>query len=210
MSRFRTLTLLLALTMLPAATRAATTAHAAKPAKAAPAAGQPAMDPQQMQKMMEMAAAPGPMHDKLKSLEGHWKASVKGFMPESQNEGEADFRMVLGGRYLVEDFKGTYNNAPYNGQGLFGYDNMHKKFFMTWIDDMSTAMMTGTGGVDEAGKAITCTGTIDGMDGKPMKYRSVITFVDDNTHKYEMYATMKDKEMKWIEITYTRAQSAEK
>ncbi len=223
MIRSRCCVLALALMVMAGAAHASTTAKAAKPTKAEPAkteAAKPADTNTQgmpsaadqaaaMEAMMKLAQ-PGAMHDKLKSLEGHWKATVTSYMPPSKSDGEADFRMVLGGRYLVEDYKGTFNNAPFNGHGMFGYDNAHKQFFTTWVDDMSTGLMSTTGSIDDAGKAITTTGTIDGFDGKPMACRSVISFVDANNHTYQLYATVNGKDMLMMEIAYTRQGEAAK
>lgn len=185
-----------------AAAKAAAPTEAAKPA-AADNGQQAAMD------AMMKAAQPGPMHEKLKALEGHWKTVVKTYMAPGQPttiEGEATYHMALGGRYLIEDTKGTFMNAPYEGQGLYAYDNLQKQFASVWIDNMGTGIMTGTGSIDDAGKVITITGTTPGMDLKPMPYRMTTTLDDANNHHMQMFGTMGGKETLMMEIAYTRAQ----
>ncbi|HET7225245.1 MAG TPA: DUF1579 domain-containing protein [Candidatus Eisenbacteria bacterium] len=176
--------------------------NAAKPAASAPGDAQ-----QQQMDAMQKMAAPGPQHAILKSMEGHWKATVKSWTGPGDpqvSQAECSEQMMLGGRYLVESVKGTFMNAPFEGQGITGYDNMQKMFVMNWIDNMGTGMMNGTGTMDDAGKTLTITGTTPGMDGKLMPYRMVTTIADANNHKVEMFSTMGDKEVKMMEIDYTR------
>lgn len=199
-------------TATPAATvKKPAQAQPAKDAAATPDKGAPAGDTdaakQQMMDAMTKMVAPGPMHEKLKSMEGHWKASVKSWMGPGEpvvSDGECTETMMLGGRYLVENYKGTMMNAPFEGQGIIGYDNMQKVYVSNWIDTMSTGIMSSTGTIDDAGRTLTFTGSMPGMDGKPAPYRMVVTIVDHNNHKAEMYSTMGDKEMKMMEIDYTR------
>ena len=187
----------------------------AMPAKAAPGAstdakaGAPdaAAANAQMMDAMAKLGAPGPMHEKLTSMEGHWKATVKTWMAPGDptvSEGECTETMMFGGRYLVQNYKGTMMNAPFEGQGIIGYDNAQKTYVSNWIDTMSTGIMTSSGGFDEAGRMLTFMGSMPGLDGKPSPYRMVVTIVDANNHKSEMYSTMGDKEMKVMEIDYTR------
>jgi uncharacterized protein DUF1579 len=173
----------------------------------ADAAAAPDAQQQQMMDAMQKAAAPGPQHDILKSMEGHWKAAVKQWVGPGDpvvSQAECEQHMTLGGRYLVQSVKGTFMNVPFEGQGITGYDNMQKMFVMNWIDNMGTGMMNGTGTMDDAGKTLTITGTTPGMDGKLMPYRMVTTIADANSHKVEMFSTMGDKEVKMMEIDYTR------
>ena len=73
------------------------------------------------------------------------------------------------------------------------------------MDSMSTGIFyfDGTAGADD--KTITQQCVYDDPVRGLMKWRSVTTIVDANTHLFEMYATDKsDKEEKMMEITYTR------
>lgn len=96
---------------------------------------------------------------------------------------------------------------PFNGIGVMGYDNHTKKYVSTWMDSMSTGIffMEGTASAD--GKTITQKGQYDDpMEGR-MKLRGVTKVVDNNTEIFEMYSTgKKGKEIKMMEITYTRKQ----
>ena len=204
-------TVLCLVVALPAA---AETVKAAKQKKALPASPAETMTDTKtataqdtaMAAMMKMAQ-PGPQHALLKTMEGRWKAVVKSWNgpgEPSVSEGTSDARMILGGRYLEETFQSTMMNAPFEGHGLTGYDNATQRYWFSWIDNMSTGMMSGTGSMDDAGKLLTVTATTTGPDGKPAEVRMVTKLVDANNRTFSMYGTMGGQEMLMMEITYTR------
>lgn len=171
--------------------------------------------PKEQQEMMEkwMAAAlPGPHHEHLKALAGHWKQEVKMWpdpaSPPSVSEGVGDVKWIMGGRYLQEDVQGTMMEGPFNGMGITGYDNVQKKYVSSWIDSMGTGIMTSTGTCDGAGKVFNWTGEyFDAVSGKKETYRMVTRVVDDTKHVFEMWSKnpqSQGKEFKMMEITYTR------
>jgi hypothetical protein len=166
-------------------------------------------DPAQDAMMAEMAkyAAPGPMHKRLESMVGTWKCTVKAWMAPGEpmvSEGTSVNTLVLGGRYLAQDFTSTMMDQPFQGWGLTGYDNRKQQFTGLWIDNTSTAMMTQTGSLNAKGDELVFKGTTDGPDGKPMDVRMVTKFVDDKKHVFSMYAPMQGKETLMMEITYTK------
>ncbi|MNR65686.1 hypothetical protein D3C85_1888390 [compost metagenome] len=65
--------------------------------------------------------------------------------------------------------------------------------------------MTMEGTWDEATKTTNYKGKgVDPMTGKDMDMREVYRIVDDKTHIMEMYCTTEGKEMKTMEIKFTR------
>lgn len=161
-----------------------------------------------MEAMMK-AGTPGPEHKKLESMAGTWDAKVKMWMkpgaaPE-ESAGTSEAKSIMGGRYLEEKFEGTAMGQPFTGQGLTGYDNVQKKYVGTWADSMGTGIMTSTGKADASGK-MNMTGTMwDPMTGKMSTVKEVMTFVDDDHHKFEMWgAGPGGKNFKMLEIEYTR------
>lgn len=186
-----------------------------KPPETKAAAGKepPAMTPEQKAAMekMQKAATPGAPHKILAQLEGKWKAEVKSWQdpkaPPTVSEGTSEAKMILGGRFLQEFFKGSFMDEPFEGIGLTGYDNVLKKFQGVWVDSMGTTMMTSEGTMDPSGKVMTCTMTYsDCMTGKATTARNVTKIVDHNKHMMEMYGPGPDgKEYLMMEITYTRA-----
>jgi hypothetical protein len=199
-------------------------AHAQEKAKPAvkqegaapPAKGAPQMTPEQkaMMEKMEKAATPGPEHKFLASLEGAWNGEIKWWedpkAPPQVSKGTGENKMILGGRFLQQAWKGSTDMGPFEGFGYWGFDNVQKKFQGTWMDSMGTGMMVGTGELDKSGMVLTSEQKFaDPMTGLVQSYRSVIKVVDANKHIMEMYGKGKDgKEFLMMEITYTRAGAA--
>lgn len=179
-----------------------------------PGAG-PDMNDEMMKKMMEQGA-PGKNHEYLKQWAGEWDLKVMSYMapgaPPEESKCTASSKLIMGGRYLVEDVKGAFDMhdgkppQAFEGRSLMGYDNFKKKYFSQWIDNFGTGCMTEEGTCDAAGKVMTTSGeNFDPMVGSMQKSRSVATIVDANTRKLEMFGPGPDgKEVKKMEITYTR------
>ena len=159
-----------------------------------------------MEAMMKLAA-PGAPHEMLKKSVGTWKTSVKSYMAPGEpmtTEGQSELKMTLGDRYLEEIATGDMGGMQFEGHGVTGYDNAKKMYVFSWVDNMGTGIMNGTGTYDEAKKLLTMKSTGTGMDGKPATFRSTMTFPDDNTRVFTMYMAEKGKEKKMMEMTYTR------
>lgn len=181
---------------------------AAEEKKAAPKAGPP--DQEAMTKAWQAYATPGEPHKLLAKSEGTWIAKTKSWMapgqPPEETEGVTESKMVLGGRFLEEHFEGKMMGQPFSGIGITGYDNHKKKFEGFWVDSVGTGMMIMSGSLDKTGKKMTSQGKMDDiLTGKPIRLRSVMTFVDDDHHTFEMWMTGADgKSFKNLEIAYTR------
>jgi hypothetical protein len=140
---------------------------------------------------------PGEPHQILAKGAGEWEHQVKSWMAPgtTPTEGTAtsESEMILGGRYLADHFTGNMMGMPFEGHGISGYDNAKKKYFMGWIDNMGTGLMTGWGDYDASTKKITYTGTFtDPVTGEDKAFRSVTTLVDDNNSIFEMYMPAHD------------------
>ncbi|MBL9032000.1 MAG: DUF1579 family protein [Phycisphaerae bacterium] len=180
----------------------------AKPAK--PDAAQPPMDP--MMEAWMKAGQPGPEHARFKMMEGTWDCAVKMYDPSNPSaepqESKAVMvnRLVLDGRFIHHDYKGDMMGMPFVGAGTFGFNNVSKKYEVTWTDSMSTCIMFTTGTYDEATKTYTMTGEIDNPMGGKSKMRELIKIVDNNKHIMEMFSTDPGKEeCRCMVITYTRS-----
>lgn len=173
----------------------------------------PAMSPEQ-QKEMELwmkLATPGKYHKLLEKDTGKWDLTTKSWMaPGAEPEtttGSVEFKMILGGRFQVGEYKGTMMGQPYEGLGINGYDNYKEQFVSLWMDTMGTTVFETKGKCDGAEcKTITSTGEWDDpMTKSVQKVRTVMNYIDDNTGKFEMYMVGKDgKEFKSMEMVYKR------
>jgi hypothetical protein len=174
------------------------------------AEGTPPGEAEMMAAMMK-AGEPGENHKHLGRMAGDWEYTSKMWMAPGQapeeSKGTMHGEMLMGGRYLQHHWKGNMMGMPFEGMGTEGYDNTTKKFMSNWIDNMGTGMMTSTGTCDEAGKVCTLTGDmVDPMSGQTMTTKEVITWIDNDHFKNEMYGKnpASGNEMKMMEINASR------
>jgi hypothetical protein len=167
---------------------------------------------EEMMKRWQESMTPGSAHKMLEESVGTWDAEVKMWMngPGSEpmvSKGASEQKMVLGGRYLQQDFSGEMMGQPFNGTGFTGYDNFKKKYVSFWIDNMSTAMSTMDGVLDKDGKSVTMWGKMNepatGEKDKKIKY--VTRFADNDTQIFETYDVSAYGDKKpTMQITYKR------
>ena len=186
----------------------ATTAIARAEEKKAPA-GMPDMNDPAMQAMMK-AGTPGPQHQHLAQLAGDWTFTTTFWMapgaPPQSSTGTMHAETMMGGRYLSQVWKADMMGMPFEGHATEGYDNVAKHWFGTWMDNMSTGMMTSTGSCNEAMDSCTYNGEAwDPMSGQKTTSRSVITWTGADSFKNEAWGPGPDgKEMKMMEIVAKR------
>jgi len=167
---------------------------------------------EEMMKRWQESMTPGAQHKMLEESVGTWDAEVKMWMNGPSGEpmvskGTSEQKMILGGRYLQQDFTGEMMGQSFTGTGFTGYDNFKKKYVSFWIDNMSTGMSTMDGALDKDGKSVTMWGKMDepatGQKDKKVKY--VTRFVDKDTQVFETYDVTSFGDKKPImEITYKR------
>ncbi|TLY12802.1 MAG: DUF1579 domain-containing protein [Nitrospirae bacterium] len=153
------------------------------------------MDQQAMMEMWKKLGTPGAPHKLFASLAGSWITQTKEWME----------KMLLDGRFLYQEYNGQMMGQPFSGIGIDAYDNMTKKYVTAWMDSMGTGifMMEGTANAD--GKTITLRGQHAELGGGKMTHRAVWKIVDNNNQTFDMYGAHDGgKEMKMMEITYTR------
>jgi hypothetical protein len=158
-------------------------------------------------------AAPLPQHKIMAQQEGEWDADITMTMPGSDGKPTAskskgtETNRLIGGKWLISDFKGEFFNAPFEGHGQNGYDSKKGKYVATWVDTMSTHIDLMEGTYDEKSKTLTLNAeSEDPSTGKPMKLRLETQFKEDGTRVFTEYVqTEGQKEfVKFLEITYTK------
>jgi len=166
-------------------------------------------DPQAMMELYKKLATPGEPHKLFASLAGSWTTKTREWMepnkPPVESAGSAEMKVLLDGRFLQQDVTGQMMGQPFSGLEITGYDNLLKRYVTTWMSTMGTGifMMEGTASAD--GKTITLKGQHPEPGGGHMTHRAIWKIVDSNTQTFDMYgAHHGGKEMKMMEITYTR------
>lgn len=170
----------------------------------------PALDQNAMMEVYMKAATPGPVHAEMAKMAGKWKLDVTSWMapgaPPEKSTGTAEFKTILGGRFLQQEVKSEMGGMPFEGMGIEGYDNVSKERFGMWVDNMGTGgmVMKGKCGVGE--KVCKFSGSYnDPMTGKAKRVREVLTMNNDNSFAFEMWGPDEaGKEFKVLQIVYTR------
>jgi hypothetical protein len=171
----------------------------------------PPMD-DSMMKLMQ-AISPNENHKKLEMFLGTWDVASSFWVdgpdkPPTSDRGGAKITWALGGRFLRQEFKGTFMGMPMEGLGFNGYDNLRKAYTMFWIDNTSTAMSTGTGQFDATGTVLTMTGKMDDAmtDRKDVDVKHVLRKTEPDRFVYEIYEVpAKGPEVKMGVIVYQKA-----
>lgn len=171
---------------------------------------QPAMsaEEQAMMEAWQKAAIPGKQHAWLMESAGTWNVKQKMWMrpgAEPQvSEGTAERKAILGGRVLREVFSSTFMGQPYEGHAHSGYDNVTGEYWVTWMDNMSTALYRGTGECNEDNSH--CEYDVSGTDpmGGTYEMRIEVDFAEgDEVHRF--YETRDGEEFQSMKMVYTPA-----
>ncbi|MEK7467894.1 MAG: DUF1579 domain-containing protein [Planctomycetota bacterium] len=151
---------------------------------------------------------PGPEHAALAKLAGKWDVASKFYDMEGKatdSKGSAEFKVIFDGRYVQQDYKGEMEGTTFTGLEIIGFDRVSKKYTAHWIDSMSTGAVWLTGTSKDAGKTIEFTGKMsDPSSGGEIESRWVHTHKGDDSFVFEMFLKLGDKEVKFMELTYTR------
>jgi hypothetical protein len=151
----------------------------------------------------------GDMHQMLAKTDGTWNEDMTMWSDPNaapmKMTATCENKMIFGGRYQESRHTGNFNNMPFEGYNLVGYDNIKKVFQSTWIDNMGTGSIHMEGPYDPATKTVTLTGKeIEPMSGQEIEVKQTVQFIDDNTQLVQMFSTRDGKEVKTMEIKLTR------
>lgn len=167
---------------------------------------------QEMMKKYEAAATPGSSHKMLAEKAGTWNYVSKMWddpkAKPHESKGTTTFSMILGGRWLQQNFTGQAMGQTFEGMGFVGYDNIKQKYQSIWLDTMSTGAMQGEGTFDDKKKVLKETGTASCpmSADKMQEFRNEWQMVSKDKMVFSMFGKgpMKGPEFKMMEITYTR------
>ena len=204
---------LFVLTALLMALATATRLMADDAAKAPEGAPQlpPGWTMEEMQKVMA-AGTPGKEHAHLAEGAGTWKAECEMWMaPDTEpmkSTGTSTVKPIMGGRYILVEMKGQMPGmGPYEGMGIYGYDNVAKEFVSTWLDNFSTGMMQGKGKLSKDGKKLTWDYKVHcPRTDKQISMREIETIEGPNSKTLESWTEdpKTGKEYKMMSIKLTR------
>jgi Protein of unknown function (DUF1579) len=165
----------------------------------------------EMKAMME-AGALGEPHKMLAKSNGTWTANMtywKGMddAAGSKMTGTQVTTSILSGHFQQSKFSGDFMGMPWEGISTIGYDNTTKEYVSTWMENMSTNIMSMSGTWDNATNSLNMTGKQKNpANGLECNMRETFKIIDDNNHVMELYGPdpKTGKEFKMVEIKYTK------
>jgi Protein of unknown function (DUF1579) len=163
-------------------------------------------------------------HRLLANLAGDWTYIVKFWMSPDPNakpqesDGAAVIKPIMNGRYFITNVGGKMNlpgpdgkmkEMEFKGMSIDGYDNVKQKFISAWIDNMGTGIEFSEGVYNPATKTFTYDSEVEPLPGVRTKVRELLKIADQDHHTLEWYENRAGKEVKTMEINYTRAKANE-
>ena len=168
-----------------------------------------AMSGEEMMAQWHAASTPSANHARLMSMVGTWRATTTFTMapgaPPQTHEGTSVHRLVLGGRFLEQVYKGSMMGSPFEGIGYTGYDNVQKRYVGTWMDTMGTGVMSSNGVGRPTDTRIDCVCEAIEPSGKKRVFESIIRIQDHEHHSYEMWTKDENgKKFRTMIVEYER------
>lgn len=165
--------------------------------------------PTNPQEAMALAGTPNAMHAGLARFAGRWKADVKFWFdpsaPPAESTGVMVNTMELDGRFLRQDYRA--DSGMIQGQGYWGYNTVDQRFEGLWIDTRCTFFQLEQGRHDAATDTYHMAGSFtDPMTRRPLRKRSEIHYVAADEHVIAMFMEDGGRDLKMMEIRYTRMQ----
>lgn len=159
---------------------------------------------------MVKSMVPGEQHAGLAQLVGKWdlelKIAMEPGLPMETVHATSEIESVLGGRYIIEEVESGMGGQLFKGISITGYDALTDTFVSVWMDNDNTAMtiMKGKG---EADGEIIWRGERNDPTLGMVSVRGVQKMTATGL-TFENYDTIGGKEVKVLEIVYTRAEPA--
>lgn len=158
------------------------------------------------------AATPGKDHAAMTAEVGTWSGKSEFTMGPGgetmHSVTNMKATMIMDGRFLQCEVSGDMPGmGPFKGMGIYGFDNTTQKHQATWIDNMNTTMMQGTGERSADGKVMTFVYNFTcPITKKPSTFREVTTTLSANTMRMEMFGIdpKSGKEYRMGKIDFTR------
>lgn len=142
---------------------------------------------------MMQAGMPNEHHKALQRFVGdfdyHMKVWTAPGQPPSEATGTMHGEALLGGRFVQMAYNGQLMGRPFEGRGIQGYDNRKNELINLWMTNMDTGVQSSTGTCDATHKVCTLLASTVDHVGKPMNTKQLITWVDDNNYRMEMFVT---------------------
>jgi hypothetical protein len=130
-------------------------------------------------------------HKALEYFAGRWKVEAEMWTapgaPPTESVNTNEGRMILGGRYVLLNYKGEMMGQSFEGLQISGYDNLAEVYTSLWIDNTSTSFYLLKGTYDAAKKSYTFTGRWADPVGGETPVRMVVRIVSPDVYESETF-----------------------
>jgi hypothetical protein len=149
----------------------------------------------------------------LAMQDGEWDADISSIVPgtdgkvETQKSKGVESNRMLGGKWLLSDFKADLFGMKFEGHGQTGFDKKKGKYRGTWVDSMTKNMTMLEGSYDENTRTLVLhADTENPEDDKPMKMRLETQFKEDGSRVMRQYFQMEGQKdfVQMMEFKYTK------
>lgn len=81
-------------------------------------------------------------HAQLSKLAGEWEGIARVWFepgnPVDESPVSGIMRLILGGRFIMHEYKGSFGSKPLEGIAIYGYHPDTKKIQSAWVDSFHT------------------------------------------------------------------------
>ena len=107
--------------------------------------------------------------------------------PDQVSTATSVHRLVLGGRFLEQIYKGTSMGMPFEGMGFTGYDNVQQKYVGCWMDTFGTGLMSSISTGRPTDQQIDFVCTAIEPSGQKRVFDASVRIRGHEHHSYEMW-----------------------
>jgi hypothetical protein len=167
--------------------------------------------PEALLKALAEAGKPGPEHQKLQPLVGHWTFTMKLWtdpsQPPAELKGTLERKWIMDGRFVQETVRGecVKTGKTCEGMGLLGYDAGQKKFTCVKACGLTGTISSGVVSCDPSGTRFECVKEeYCPLTGEKVKGRDEVVIESNDRIVLNVYKTFKDHEVKFAEMISVR------
>lgn len=152
---------------------------------------------------------PGRHHELLEPLTGRWDVRIfYRLRPEASPErarGTAEYRWVLGKRFLRQTIDGKGAAGAYEGEGLLGYDNVTNRYIGVFADSVNSSLTLSEGRVESNGRVFTFTvERSNALTGRREKVRARLEIETTRRLLYQVFDGDSENGPEMLRIEYER------
>lgn len=151
------------------------------------------------------------IHQQLNRMAGSWEGMARTwFEPDviaDESPVRGTIRPVLGGRFLLHEYEGSFTGKPLQGVALYGYDLNTDSFQCAWVDSfhMGTGIMFSQQQKNAGDFSVYGTYQVFAEEHQEWGWRTDIQLEDEHTLVITAYnITPSGEEAKANEIRYKR------